>query len=454
LVKYVFDALSERLYSVNEMYRVITSYVYPGATITLPNFRNWWDWVQASGMLKYIGIRWGPGENIELVEEYLREIDIEEILEDEEDEGYEEEEYYEEEDPEEYAEPEEDDGPPGGVPDFDEEPVRSRPARSAEASQSRPAVSAPEASFEPMAAQRVALRLRAVAEIQEVQKVLELDPEAAEAAERSAALDEAELAQNLEGMTDLCKTSALSPLSLLDLRVAPSDFNKRAKGSKSFFLYRALVAGTAALRPYRGFVGNSGPSHTPESRFRVLDESGALSRHFEENQSLDLVIASLVQAGYGDRPDVLALAPAMALAKQACDDRDKWASDIGKKKKAEKVWEEVYQELHSGFFDLELIWLVRECARYELWAVEGLLDTAVVPTQDTLDAAFRVGLLPLPYCGDFAALLHASRTLTGFFGQDLGWEAGILHFASQTGCAYHCPNRFSCSYFCREKLRR
>ena len=59
LMKYVMDGIAERLYSTNELYRYLTSYVYPGAYLTLVDFRHWMTWLEASEHIKVIGIRWG-----------------------------------------------------------------------------------------------------------------------------------------------------------------------------------------------------------------------------------------------------------------------------------------------------------------------------------------------------------------------------------------------------------
>ncbi|TNF29607.1 MAG: hypothetical protein EP329_15335, partial [Deltaproteobacteria bacterium] len=94
LVKYVLEALDVesggRLHSVHELYRMITSYVYPGARITLTNFQAWMDWLAASGFIKLVGIRWALSDKgLKIVGE-LKAMDVEEILEDMEDEDEEE----------------------------------------------------------------------------------------------------------------------------------------------------------------------------------------------------------------------------------------------------------------------------------------------------------------------------------------------------------------------------
>lgn len=87
LVKYVFEALDMegggRLHSTYELHRMLTSYVYPGETIGLPNFQNWIKWMVLSGRVKLIGIRWGLTEVGKKTVPRLRMIDVDEFLEEE-----------------------------------------------------------------------------------------------------------------------------------------------------------------------------------------------------------------------------------------------------------------------------------------------------------------------------------------------------------------------------------
>ncbi len=86
LVKYVVEALDVaaggRLHSVHELYRMVTSYVYPGDYVTLPNFQAWLDWLAATGYIKLVGIRWALSDKGQRVATELGQMDIEEILED------------------------------------------------------------------------------------------------------------------------------------------------------------------------------------------------------------------------------------------------------------------------------------------------------------------------------------------------------------------------------------
>ncbi len=91
LVKYVIEALDMegggRLHSTYELHRMLTSYVYPGEHIRLTEFQNWIKWMVASGRIKLIGIRWGLTDLGKEIAPRLRQIDVEEFLEDEADEA-------------------------------------------------------------------------------------------------------------------------------------------------------------------------------------------------------------------------------------------------------------------------------------------------------------------------------------------------------------------------------
>jgi|GEM_PF-1259930 len=91
LVKYVLEALDVtqggRLHSVHELYRMITSYVYPGTYITLTAFQAWVEWLAASGYIKLVGIRWALSDRGQKIVSELRSMDVDEIMEDMEDEA-------------------------------------------------------------------------------------------------------------------------------------------------------------------------------------------------------------------------------------------------------------------------------------------------------------------------------------------------------------------------------
>lgn len=90
LTKYVYEALDVegggRLHSTHELYRMVTSYVYPGDYVTLVNFQTWIKWMAATGYIKYIGIRWGLSDRGKAEMKRIRNFDVDEWLEDKEEE--------------------------------------------------------------------------------------------------------------------------------------------------------------------------------------------------------------------------------------------------------------------------------------------------------------------------------------------------------------------------------
>jgi hypothetical protein len=86
LMKYVMDGIAERLYSTNEMYRYLTSYVYPGTYLTLVDFRYWMQWLEASEHIKVVGIRWGLSDlGKEAMDKVIKLIDVDDLLDSESD---------------------------------------------------------------------------------------------------------------------------------------------------------------------------------------------------------------------------------------------------------------------------------------------------------------------------------------------------------------------------------
>ncbi|MEO1269827.1 MAG: hypothetical protein AAFX99_17200, partial [Myxococcota bacterium] len=83
LVKYVFDAIQERLYSTNELFRMLTSYVYPGNPIGMADFTAWLKWIQSTQRIRVLGIRWALGGRFSASQLYVQSIDVDELLEEE-----------------------------------------------------------------------------------------------------------------------------------------------------------------------------------------------------------------------------------------------------------------------------------------------------------------------------------------------------------------------------------
>jgi hypothetical protein len=86
LLKYVLEALDVegggRLHSVHELYRMITSYVYPGDYMKLPCFQAWIQWLAATGYIRMVGIRWAlTDKGREILPQY-KGMDLDEIMED------------------------------------------------------------------------------------------------------------------------------------------------------------------------------------------------------------------------------------------------------------------------------------------------------------------------------------------------------------------------------------
>lgn len=88
LAKYCLESMDVendgRIQSTRELFKLIDSFVYPGAKPTLTAFNAWMAWAEAGNLVRLIGIRWGLSAFAKESLPKLRAIDADEFLEDEE----------------------------------------------------------------------------------------------------------------------------------------------------------------------------------------------------------------------------------------------------------------------------------------------------------------------------------------------------------------------------------
>ena len=107
MMKYCLVAMDTehegRLHSTNELFRMLTSFVYPGKKPILVDFKAYVDWGVSAGLWRMVGVRWGLGDVGKKMLEVVRRLDDDEFLEEEREalEGREEEERIEQEEIEE-----------------------------------------------------------------------------------------------------------------------------------------------------------------------------------------------------------------------------------------------------------------------------------------------------------------------------------------------------------------
>jgi len=109
------------------------------------------------------------------------------------------------------------------------------------------------------------------------------------------------------------------------------------------------------------------------------------------------------------------------------------------------------EHLFGAGAGLEPHWMVRELVRGGIWDAEAVGDAAVVPTRETLEAGYRLGLLDRPDADGPAELLAASATLAGLLGPQDAFGEPFGHLHEHFGCAWGCRYVAGCPFHCREK---
>ncbi|MDX9720270.1 MAG: hypothetical protein RBU37_05965 [Myxococcota bacterium] len=498
LVKYIMDGLAERLYSTNELYRYITSYVYPGEYITLVNFKAWMDWLQASEHIKMIGIRWGLSSLGEEAMSYIRIIDVDEILEGISDDD--EEEPEDEDDDEATSEPashtaaaplpeavmplqEAADAPapkaapaPSSTPSHSSPPAHSTAAAPSAAPAHSTAAAPSAAPLTPAAATvftqgpptlvtpsgvetvRVVVQpIRPVAEEEPLRLLREAFTEADEE-EESDAFGEPEPALQLR-----LEQLRLEPEQVADnvravlswwqrrpggklLRASDYGFSaERFESEPAYAMFR-LSALAVSLFRFQGRlnVGKGGEA------FGILDQMGFFENLFKSSQSVEEILEALFNGGLAQRPELFSnlhyfLLLRRSLRLQGDDGVRTWAQLEEPAQCVSTLWQ------HLAHFSLhyEIFWILRELHVLGAWPSDSLAELSVVPLPKVRETAFRLGLLETPYAADFPTLLSVSRRLSRFFGKEADFEAPLVYFEPRRALHYDASEP---SYFSRDQL--
>lgn len=501
LLKYVMDGLAERLYSTNELYRYITSYVYPGDYITLHHFKAWVDWLQASGHIKMIGIRWGLSTLGEEAMSYIKTIDVEDILEEsasarEDEEEDEDEESAGDDDggsswdtigspadsaaPREAAEAEE-----GGAAASERE---SSTAASSTPSTSR-AAAAPAAYDEPRTGYAPAQPPAAgnvvyasfgepqvvmPAGVETVQVVvqpiatvpdetpLKLVRESFEAADAEQEEDEMTgesgpaLVGRLEALRveeDLVGENLRAVLSWWQggtrgriLRAVDYGFDKESyEADPAFTVYRLACLAVSLFR-YQGRlnVGKGGEA------FAVLDQMGFFTNAFKSRKSIDKTLDELFAGGLSQRPEVFSNLHYFLLLRRSLKELgDAGVRKLAEEESAAQVVGSLWQHLAHHSLHYEVLFVARELHLMQAWPNEALASVGVIPLPRVRENAFRLGFIETPYAADFPSLVGISRRLSRLFGPNEGFEAPLVFFEPERFVRYGTAEP---AYFTRDQL--
>jgi hypothetical protein len=453
LVKYVLEALDVesggRLHSVHELYRMVTSYVYPGDYITLPNFQSWIEWMAATGYIKMVGIRWALSEKgLEAVGE-LKAMDVEEILEDLEEEG--------EEDEEASGDSQDDWGVPETAPTTDPVPAAATPVLPAESSSDTPAP----ATEEPQASEEEWYDTPPEAKPPTME-----DIEAAEASfmEQFADMDESETEE--PATVASAEGGAPAPFNL-PISSVPAQGAVAQPVPPSLPLPRSAVVhggeDTADLAlkivGWWNTLGDWPVLTARELGVEVSDatdttelvmELAALAitiEGLEPQPQIFAFVQSLREAGYfkslkraKSGPQVLGALDAVPteLWMRGLRERLVYMSGVHKRlADMSSLYEKV--EAATNPRDLALIfsallgeeyaeapfWMIRELVRLGVVTNPLAVQAAVVPSRRLLKNAAAIGLIPRAEVASFEELMVVSQTVASVFGAESGYGEAL-----------------------------
>ena len=448
LMKYVIDGLAERLYSTNELYRYITSYVYPGGIPTLGSFKAWMAWLEASGHIKVIGIRWGLSDlGKESRDEIIKLIDVDDILESEaaslRDSG-----------------DDDDDDDDDDDYDDDDDDVPAKPAKSAKKAAPVVQDEVPEAVVSEKSAQTVEILVQPIVPRPD-ETPLALVREAFASADAEEALDENEepgsapavqIAQfRIDPSTVAANVNAIHTwwrmrpggkmLTAADYGFVREDFETDA-------LYALFRLSNLALQLFR-YGGRLNTSKGGQS-FAMLDQMGFYSNLMHSKQTVDKIVLGLVDGGMANRfEDLGNLHYTLIIRRDLKALGAKGVSALLSSPSMADVvlglWE------HIGHFHLtyEILWIARELASLGVLSCEDSSSLGVVPLPKVRETAFRLGFIETPYAADFPHLVSISRRLSSLFPAEVGWEAPLVYFEPKRDIRYDSSEP---AYFTRDQL--
>lgn len=408
LMRCMFDALDERLFSDAELWRYLTSHVYPGEQLGGAQLREWMRWMRLCGVVRLIGIRFGFGQGLDEIKRLVSRVDVdEELMEAEEDDDSE----------------DDDDSP---------EPQRVEAARAGDRGDRRAAEEAdveaddddePDAASPPPAEVPSAAR-PAPGEVVPLRRALTRAYSAAQLAENRERLDE------WWRHFDERRLSRAEDLGVMALAYESGD-------KRVFLLQMAAVALAVAgdPRPADRF-GFFNALNRARFFHRLVDDRAEIFKVFDELEWF--------AGDPGHRALSENLMHLVPLRDRLLDD-----AELADKLAAVQDPAELLRLLaqHAFCSPIEGLWLVREMVRMGIWGGDDSPDVAAagaVPSPTAVETAWRLGLHDRPQADDAGEALAAARAIAGV-------DEALDHFAQAHGCRRACPNAPICPYHCREK---
>ncbi|MEZ4268828.1 MAG: hypothetical protein R3F39_20935 [Myxococcota bacterium] len=424
LVKYVLEALDVegggRLHSVHELYRMVTSYVYPGTYITLPNFQAWIDWLASSGHIKLVGIRWALSDlGIAVIPE-LRGIDVEEILEDmAEDEAD--------------AEDEEDDLLAGVSAPVAAPPPVARAERDPEDDD--------EEAFDDLPPEAPAPSAAAIAKAAAAFEST-FDTPLAALAPDAAPLPASTAPSAPRAHTPLATAHAPAPARALSTSRAAD-----AQVAQAIAHYKELGDWPSWTAPALGVVA---PKSAADALLLELGVLAALVEGLAPQPQVFAFAKRLRAAGFFDalageggfgaaltalgdldsEPWVRALASRL-MAAHGIQARLSAKPGLLKRVRATKSGAAAVASLRAELFgnagDEAPFWVLRELVRLGVLSADSFGDAVAVPTVALVRNAYRLGLVSQPEIASFEELVAVSAAVSAQFGAEAGYGEALAN---------------------------
>lgn len=399
LLATVYERLTERVHSNNELLKYMDSFAYPGARLSGPNLRAWLRLADGAGLFKAIGISLGLSDDaVSWFAKRVERFDLEEFLEDDQDE----------------EEPAAASGAAidEGADDSDSAPVEAEPvalappppaavgdvpARPAPASTTSWAPVLPAGPFSPADFATTGCFAEPVR--QSVADRLDAWWTNQPDDDRSAPVSAAALGISADAFRDDPNTALFELGVAASVRFGAADPAAVMLDLRTSGVLNALSVG---LPP-------SGP---------VRVDAGAL------------MSASLVARRIAEHPDL--------------------ASDIEQADDADAVFE-LLRGAFDGLLTIELFWMVRALAAMGAIRRTGASAYGALPTRTLRNMLFRQGFLTSPYAPDMASLQAAARAAAPLGPRA---EHRASAFTRASDCQFDCPHRAACTVPCRERSDR
>ena len=456
LIKYVFDALQERLYSTSELYRMLTSYVYPGKEIDLPDFNLWLKWMEATGRVRILGIRWAPGKRFEECASYIKSIDVDEILEDEAEDLL----RADGETPEEAAEPApapvevevevevardpavgweppEDDEVPAAkaapAPEPQTPPAEAPPPR---AEREAPPVLAGSPSHRaqgPIEARLLSPApalsvLAAGAPLEMVRASLEAQPRGGQDWGEGLEPGQEALAENVRHLGQWWAGRAQRQSLRSDQHgIMPHAEDGWGEGTRGRFVFRLACLGVSLLRG----------QPDGDVAFAVLDGADFYGQLFDNPGSVERLLDELFEQGLGARSGLFGDLHLVLMLARSLRGSEGWCKSL-EDMDTDALLAALWQRLAAFQLHEEVLWIAREMSIFGLWRQEGLKALRVVPTDEVRRMAFHLGFVESARASTLPNLIALSRRLTPLMGPQL--EGPLLGLWREYGARP--PHRF------------